>query len=94
MVTTQRKVLVYGATGTQIGPIVPQLIKAGYRPYALTRSLEKAHNLQATGAQIVVGDLGDREGILKANQGMDIVALLIPFFINPADAPRFADNAI
>lgn len=94
MSKTQLKVLVYGATGTQSSPIIQQLLNAEHIPFALTRHPDKAVALRERGANIVVGDLADRDRLVEVSRGMDAVALLIPFFINPMDAPAFAENAI
>ena len=88
------KVLVYGATGSQSAPVVHELLRRGHRPYVVTRSAEKAAPLAAAGAEVVVADMGDRARLVEVSRGMDGVALLIPFFINPADAPAFGRNAI
>lgn len=89
-----QKVLVYGATGSQSSPLVYELLGRGHTPFVVTRSAAKAAPLAAAGAQVVEADMGDRAALVAASQGMDAVALLIPFFINPADAPRFGRNAI
>lgn len=94
MSTQTLKVLVYGATGSQSAPVVHELLRRGHRPQVVTRSAEKAAPLAAAGAEVVVADMGDREGLVAASAGMDAVALLIPFFVNPADAPAFGRNAI
>ncbi|MCU0514959.1 MAG: NmrA family NAD(P)-binding protein [Anaerolineae bacterium] len=94
MAQTSLQVLVYGATGTQSGPVAQQLLARGHQAHVLTRSPDKAAALAAAGAHIVTGDLADPDSLYRASQGKDAVALLIPFFINPADAPTFARNAI
>jgi uncharacterized protein YbjT (DUF2867 family) len=95
MPTTHKlNVLVYGATGVQAGPVVGHLLQRGHQPYILTRNPAKAAALQAVGAQVIVGDLADADLLDQANNGMDAVALLIPFFSNPADAVIYGRNAI
>src|SRR5687767_14550934 len=94
MIAQPLKVLVYGATGSQAAPVVHELLRRGHKPYVVTRSAEKAAPLAAAGAEVVVADMGDRARLVEASRGMDGVALLIPFFINPADAPAFGRNAI
>jgi uncharacterized protein YbjT (DUF2867 family) len=88
------KVLVYGATGSQSAPVVHRLLKHGHQPYVVTRSAEKASALAEAGATMVIANMADRSRLVEISQGMDAVALLIPFFINPADAPQFGRNAI
>lgn len=91
---TSLRVLVYGATGSQSSPVVHELLRRGHRPVVLSRSAQKAQPLADAGAEVVVADMGDPAALVAASQGVDAVALLVPFFINPADAPRFARNAI
>lgn len=91
---TSLKVLVYGATGSQSSPVVHELLRRGHRPVVVTRSAEKAAPLAAAGAEVAVADMGDAERLAEMSRGMDAVALLIPFFVNPADAPAFGRNAI
>ena len=88
-------VLVYGATGSQQGPVVPQLLAAGHRPYALTHSPDKAAALEQAGARVVVADMANADQLRQASEGMDAVALLVPFFLaNPHDGVAYAKNAI
>lgn len=94
MSTQPLKVLVYGATGSQSSPVVHELLRRGHEPFVVTRSAAKAAPLAAAGARVVVADMGDQERLVEISRGMDAVALLIPFFINPADAPAFGRHAI
>jgi uncharacterized protein YbjT (DUF2867 family) len=88
------KVLVYGATGSQASPVVYELLRRGHHPVVVTRSPEKAAPLAAAGAEVAVADMGDSARLEEISQGVDAVALLIPFFVNPAAAPAFGRNAI
>lgn len=95
MTSTQPlKVLVYGATGSQAAPVVRELLRRGHQPFVVSRSAEKAAPLGDAGASVVIADMADRKRLIEASRGMDAVALLIPFFVNPADAPMFGRNAI
>lgn len=95
MSTPKLNVLVYGATGSQQGPVVPHLLAAGHQPYALTHSPGKAEALQQTGARVVVADMASADQLRQASEGMDAVALLVPFFLaNPSDGVAYAKNAI
>lgn len=92
-----KKVLVYGASGSQAMPIVRHLIAAGHEAYAVTRNAAapKCDPLRALGATLVEADMGDLDSLRRAGTGMDAVALMIPAFIpNPMDYPRYAGNAI
>jgi uncharacterized protein YbjT (DUF2867 family) len=89
------KVLVYGATGSQARPVVYELLARGHQPTVLTRDAQKAADLEAAGARVAPGDLGDRESLRAASAGQDAVALLIPAFLaNPLDAAAFGRNAV
>ncbi|MDX2137617.1 MAG: NmrA family NAD(P)-binding protein [Chloroflexota bacterium] len=89
------KVLVYGGTGSQGSAVVQQLLEKGHEPYILTRQPEKAEAARANGAQVVNGDLNDKDSLIGASQGMDAVSLTIPFFIPDATlAIEYARHAI
>src|SRR5688572_2804108 len=89
------KVLVYGATGSQARPLVYKLIEQGHEVYVLTRHIEKAVDLKAAGAHIVVGALEDPASLRAASEGIDVVTLLIPAFLdNPLHAEQYGRNAI
>jgi uncharacterized protein YbjT (DUF2867 family) len=71
MSTTQRIILVSGATGQQGGAVARHLLKAGFQVRALTRSPHKpaARALATLGAQIVEGDLDRRDSLDRALAG-------------------------
>ncbi|MBC8163616.1 MAG: NmrA family NAD(P)-binding protein [Roseiflexaceae bacterium] len=88
-------VLVYGATGSQASPTVWKLLERGHQPYVLTRHPERAAAMREAGAQIVVGDMADPASLRAASEGMDAVALMVPFFLeNPMNGPQYGRNAI
>lgn len=67
-------ILVIGATGAQGGSVARHLLESGkFAVRALTRHPEnlKAIALQEAGAEIVTGDLDDKESLLQAMQGVD-----------------------
>lgn len=89
------KVLVYGATGSQASPTVWKLLERGHTTYVLTRNPERAAALREAGAHIVSGDMADQVSLVTASQGMDAVALMVPFFLdNPMNGPQYGRNAI
>ena len=93
--TSQLKVLVYGATGSQAGPVVHHLLANGHEAYALTRNpnTDKAKALQDAGATLVSGNLGDYASLVQASQGMDGVSFMIPAFLeNPMNYLTFAEK--
>src|SRR5512133_3719008 len=63
-------VLVVGATGFMGRAAVRQLLDAGMRVRAMTRTPEKAADLQKMGAEIVQGDLIDPPSLARACKGM------------------------
>jgi uncharacterized protein YbjT (DUF2867 family) len=92
-----KKVLVYGASGSQAMPTARHLIANGHQAFAVTRDADspKCDPLRELGATLVEADMGDLDSLRRASAGMDAVALMIPAFIpNPMDYPRFATNAI
>ena len=87
--------LVYGGSGSQAGPTVTHLLKRGHTPFVLTRSHDKASDLQTTGAIPVVGDLDDFDCLCAASSEVDAVAFLLPAFLeNPDDSFKFGRHAI
>ena len=71
-------VLVYGATGTQGTPVEDQLLKQGKNTRMVTRDADHAAHWAARGAEVAVADLGDRESLAAANDGIDRVVLQLP----------------
>jgi uncharacterized protein YbjT (DUF2867 family) len=89
------KVLVYGATGSQAGPMVEHLLKGGHTPYVVTRKADQATSLRSAGAVPVVADLADADALEAATAEVDSVSFLLPTFLDdPADALTFGKNAI
>jgi nucleoside-diphosphate-sugar epimerase len=60
------RVFVAGATGTIGGPLVRQLLAAGHEVTGMTRREERAERLRAAGAEAVVCDAFDAEGLRDA----------------------------
>lgn len=63
--------VVTGATGRQGSAVVRHLIQEGAHVKALTRnpSSEKANHIKATGVELVMGDMADRETLTNLFQG-------------------------
>ena len=73
------KILVTGSTGKTGTPVVQQLLEKGYPVRALVRQLDKrSEQLQALGAEIMVGDFHDLISIRKAMQGVKRVYFCYP----------------
>src|SRR3954469_18718367 len=60
------RVFLAGATGVIGSQLVPQLLKAGHEVTAMTRSVLRAAQLEAVGADPVVCDVLDADGVLAA----------------------------
>jgi uncharacterized protein YbjT (DUF2867 family) len=85
------RVLVYGATGSQMRALVGQLIERGHRPRVLSRNA--AYSLPP-GAELVTGDLEDRASLVEASRDMDAVAFMRPAFLqHPERSLEYAANA-
>lgn len=68
---SDRLILVTGATGKQGGATARHLLRSGYRVRALTRDPDKsaARELADRGAEVVRGDLDDRDSLDRALEG-------------------------
>src|ERR1700759_4169031 len=67
------RVFVTGASGHIGSAVVPELIKAGHEVTGLARSDASAAAVQALGAEVHRGDLGDPDGLGAAVAGYDAV---------------------
>lgn len=74
--SSDRVVLVCGATGQQGSAVMRHLSREGYRVRALVRSLEKAKAVLPEGTERVVGDLLDRNSLDRAIRGVRRVFLV------------------
>lgn len=95
MATHSLNVLVYGATGSQSKPIVHSLLARGHRPVVVTRNASKAADLATAGSTVVEANMADKARLVEISQGIDAVALMIPFFLpNPTLGAELGRNAI
>lgn len=91
----EKRVLVYGATGSQGSPVAWLLLEEGARVRVLTRNVENARALRDAGAEVFEGDMGDPESLRAASEGMEAASLLVPFFVESPEAGiRYGKNAI
>lgn len=74
------KAFVTGGTGFIGRHVVRKLINRGYDVYGLTRSKKGAANLIEMGAQVVYGDILDRESMREGMKGSDIVMHLAGWY--------------
>ncbi len=83
------RVFVTGATGFIGTELVKELIEAGHQVRGLSRSEEGVKQLEAAGAEPLLGDLTDLESLRRGAAGMDAVVNLA---FNH-DFSKFAQNA-
>lgn len=87
------EILSYGATGSQGGPVAHKLLAAGHTVRVLTRDPGRVQGLE--GAQVLQGDMADRDSLAEASRGVDGVFLHVPFFTErPGDGLTYAKNAV
>ncbi|HEV3275733.1 MAG TPA: NAD-dependent epimerase/dehydratase family protein [Terriglobia bacterium] len=68
-----QRILVTGATGFIGGAVARRLLSEGRTVRAMARQPEKAADLEALGAEVVMGDLGDEDLLERAAQGCAVV---------------------
>ena len=75
-------VLVIGSTGTQGGAVVNHLLEDQVTVYGLTRDSDrdKARALKESGANVVEGDLDDRDSLEAAMEGVEGVWCVTNFW--------------
>ncbi|MFI8813174.1 MULTISPECIES: NmrA/HSCARG family protein [unclassified Streptomyces] len=90
--TTDHTVLVTGATGLQGGATARGLLAAGWQVRALVRDLvgPRAQALVRAGAEVVLGDMGDRASLDRAMRGVHGVFSVQPTAGSPGAPPGFA----
>ncbi|MFC6066324.1 NmrA family NAD(P)-binding protein [Streptomyces ochraceiscleroticus] len=92
MATTNRTILVTGATGQQGGATAARLLADGWHVRALTRdaTTSAARALEAAGAELVTGDLDDRASLDAAAHGVHGVFSVQPTPGMPGLPPDYA----
>jgi nucleoside-diphosphate-sugar epimerase len=91
------RVFLAGATGVIGRPLVPQLVKAGHEVTAMTRSVLRAAELEAMGADPVVCDVYDADGVRAAMAAARPEAVMhqmtsLPARIDWGDPSVFEEN--
>ncbi|MBO9596922.1 MAG: NmrA/HSCARG family protein [Cohnella sp.] len=88
MASLLKTIVVLGATGQQGSAVTSHLLSDGWNVRAFTRdpSSDKAQALAQAGAQLVVGDMGDRESLDAAMKGAYGVFSVQPPMWDPGDA--------
>jgi uncharacterized protein YbjT (DUF2867 family) len=80
--SSQKLVLVTGATGSQGGSVVQALLERGHKVRGMTRNADSsaAHKLQQRGVEVVTGDFIDHDSLVRAASGVDtIFTMTTPF---------------
>jgi len=73
MTSTKQRVLVTGATGFTGGALAKKLIERGNDVVALVRKTGKVEALQKIGVELAYGDITDRDAVIAAAEGCDII---------------------
>jgi len=71
--------------------------KAGFQTRTITRNPERdaAKALTDAGVEVCAGDLADAASLSTAHEGVDVVALVVPFFVPPPNSPMtYMQNAV
>jgi uncharacterized protein YbjT (DUF2867 family) len=92
-----KTVLSYSGTGVQGNPMAHAFAAAGFNTRTITRdpSKDAAQALAGAGIDVRQGDLADKDALTAAHDGVDIVALLVPFFVQPPNTPMaYLQNAL
>jgi len=84
--------VISGATGNTGKPISLALLQAGKRVRVIGRNKDKLNELAVQGAEVVVGDLADRELMKKTFTGATAVYAMIPPNFMAADFRAFQNS--
>jgi len=76
----EERILITGATGFTGGHLCERLIREGHRVRALVRDKNRGSDLRRWGAEIVTGDLRDRDSLKAAAMGIDVVYHIAALF--------------
>ncbi len=72
------KYVITGSIGHISKPVVQQLVKAGHTVSVITSSSDRTKDIQALGAQSLVGSIEDQPFLASSFAGADAVYLMIP----------------
>jgi len=84
-------VLVIGGTGMQGAPIVDELAARGYKTTALSR---KAMSGSRHESGKVYGDLGERDSLESALEGIDAIVAVFPLLFDAKTLVGYAENLV
>jgi uncharacterized protein YbjT (DUF2867 family) len=86
--------VITGATGNTGKPLTLALLKAGKKVRVIGRSKDKLKELADKGAEVVVGDLNDRELLKKTFTGATAVYVMVPPNFMATDYRGFQNSII
>lgn len=91
---TIRKLLVFGATGTQGHPVVDAALEAGFEVRAATRDVHEAEEKLPGRVEVVEADLNVFEAVREAMTGADAVFFHLPILPEESSADAIVDNVV
>jgi NAD(P)H dehydrogenase (quinone) len=87
-------ILVYGATGTQGGPVARRLLDRGTPVRVVTRDPERAAALARAGAELGDADLADPASLTAVTKDVRAVFLQLPAGVAAGPLVEYARNAL
>lgn len=88
------KVFLTGATGKVGSRFATYLLNQGIEVRALIRDLDRGKGLQEQGAELVLGDLSDKEKLVAAISGTDVVVHLAAQFRGVTEEVAWKSNVV
>lgn len=89
-----KKLLVFGATGTQGHPVVEAALEAGLQVRAATRDLDEAEEKLPGRVERVRADLLDAEEVREAASGVDGIFFHLPMMPDEPGARKAVDHVL
>ncbi|MFT4823322.1 MAG: NAD(P)H dehydrogenase (quinone) [Halioglobus sp.] len=86
------KILVYGGSGDQGVPLVDALLEKGYKVRVVTRNPSEYNDDFSENLETVQADLFDFESLAVASDGIDAIAMNLPFIFDKATAKKWGEN--
>ena len=86
------KVIVLGATGDQGLPLMDRLMAADYQVTAAARRPDAFRGTRFASVGVVSAELGDEDGLARAFEGQDALAMHLPFEFDRARASGFGER--